>query len=160
MMKTTVPIIIKLMTIATSIEGEDMTSAIDNDDAARDKAALIMNVCPFAGDVDEYRGIYTSRYSYVETLDGPSMLFDMEEDPLQMNNLVDIPEHEELQNHMSLLLQRELEKAGDEFMPRQYYIDKWDYRLNEYGHIPYGFVEDFESADSPEIVFQGPSLNR
>ena len=86
-----------------------------------------MNVCPFAGDFDEYRGVYTSRYSYVETLDGPSMLFDMENDPLQMNNLVDIPEHEELQNHMSLLLQRELEKAGDEFMPRQYYIDKWNY---------------------------------
>jgi arylsulfatase A-like enzyme len=146
--------------IANSIEGEDMTSAIDNDDAARDKAALIMNVCPFAGDFDEYRGIYTSRYSYVETLDGPSMLFDMEEDPLQMNNLVDIPEHEELQNHMSLLLQQELEIVGDEFMPRQYYIDKWNYRLNEYGHIPYGFLEDLESAESGEIVFQGPSLNK
>ena len=146
--------------IAIGIEGEDMTYAIDNDDAAKDKAALIMNVCPFAGDFDEYRGVYTRRFSYVETLDGPSMLFDMENDPLQMNNLVDVPEHEELQNHMSLLLQRELEKAGDEFMPRQYYIDKWNYRLNEYGHIPYGFVEDFESADSPEIVFQGPSLNK
>jgi arylsulfatase A-like enzyme len=146
--------------IATSIEGEDMTSAIGDNHAARDKAALIMNVCPFAGDFDEYRGIYTSRYSYVETLDGPSMLFDMEEDPLQMNNLVNLPEHEELQKHMSLLLQQELEKVGDEFMPRQYYIDKWNYQLNEYGHIPYGFLEDFESAESGEIVFQGPSLNK
>jgi arylsulfatase A-like enzyme len=146
--------------IATGIEGEDMTCAIGNDDAARDKAALIMNVCPFAGDFDEYRGVYTSRYSYVETLDGPSMLFDMEEDPLQMNNLVDIPEHLELQNRMSLLLQRELEKAGDEFMPRQYYIDRWNYQLNEFGHIPYGCLEDLDSADSGEIVFQGPSLNK
>ncbi len=146
--------------IAIGIEGEDMTYAIDNDDAAKDKAALIMNVCPFAGDFDEYRGVYTRRFSYVETLDGPSMLFDMENDPLQMNNLVDVPEHEELQNHMSLLLQRELEKAGDEFMPRQYYIDKWNYRLNEYGHIPYGFLEDLESAESGGFVFQGPSLNK
>jgi len=146
--------------IATSIEGEDMTYAIDNDDAARDKAALIMNACPFAGDFDEYRGVYTRRYSYVETLDGPSMLFDMENDPLQTNNLVDIPEHEDLQNRMSLLLQRELEKAGDEFVPRQYYIDKWNYRLNEYGHIPYGFVEDYETTESGEFVFQGPSLNK
>ena len=146
--------------IAIGIEREDMTYAIDNDDAARDKAALIMNVCPFAGDFDEYRGVYTRRFSYVETLDGPSMLFDMGNDPLQMNNLVDSPEHEELQKRMRLSLERELEKAGDEFMPRQYYIDKWNYRLNEYGHIPYGFPEDLESAESGEIVYQGPSLNK
>jgi len=145
--------------IATSIEGEDMTSAIGNNDTAKDKAALIMNVSPFAGDFDEYRGVYTSRYSYVETLDGPSMLFDMEKDPLQMNNLANIPEHEELQKHMSLSLQRELEKVGDDFMPRQYYIDKWNYTLSEYGYIPYGFLDDLESAESGEIVFQGPSLN-
>jgi len=145
--------------IASGIEGEDMTYAISDKEAAKDKAALIMNVSPFAGDFDEYRGVYTSRYAFVETLDGPSMLFDMENDPLQMDNLVNIPEHEELQKHMRQLLQRELEKVGDGFMPRQFYIDKWNYRLNEYGHIPYGFLEDFESAESGHIVFQGPSLN-
>jgi arylsulfatase A-like enzyme len=146
--------------IATSIEGEDMTHAIGDDDAAKDKAALIMNVSPFAGDFDEYRGIYTSRYAYVETLDGPSMLFDMENDPLQLNNLVNNPEYKELQAQLELSLRRELEEVGDEFMPRQYYIDKWNYRLNESGHIPYGFLEDFESADSGEIEFQGPGLNK
>jgi len=146
--------------IAPSIEGEDMTSAIGDRDAAKDKAALIMNVCPFAGDFDEYRGIYTSRYAYVKTLNGPSMLFDHESDPLQLKNLVHDPEHEDLQTKLEIVLQRELGKVGDEFKPRQYYIDKWDYRLNEYGHIPYGFLGDFESADSGEIKFQGPSLNR
>jgi len=146
--------------IATSIEGEDMAYAISDKDAANDKAALVMNVSPFAGDFDEYRGIYTSRYAYVETLDGPSMLFDMDEDPLQLNNLVDDPEFAALQARLELSLQRELEKIGDEFMPRQHYIDKWNYKLNEYGHIPYGFLEDFESAESGEIEFQGPGLNK
>ena len=146
--------------IAESIEGEDMTPAIGDDEAAKDKAALIMNVSPFAGDFDEYRGIYTSRYAYVETLNGPSRLFDMENDPLQLNNLVDNPEFAELQAWLGRSLQRELEKIGDEFMPRQYYIDKWNYRLNESGHIPYGFLEDFESTESDEIVFQGPGLNK
>jgi len=146
--------------IATSIEGEDMSRAIGDNDAAKDKAALIMNVSPFAGDFDEYRGIYTSRYAYVETLDGPSMLFDMENDPLQLNNLVNDTEHEQLQKELNIALRQELLKVGDEFMPRQYYIDKWNYHLNEAGHIPYGFLEDFESADSDEIAFQGPSLNK
>lgn len=146
--------------IATSIEGEDMTYAISDSNAAKDKAALVMNVSPFAGDFDEYRGIYTSRYAYVETLDGPSMLFDMDSDPLQLNNLVDNPDYEELQEKLESALQRELAKIGDEFRPRQYYIDKWNYKLNEYGHIPYGFLEDFESAESGEPVFQGPSLNK
>jgi arylsulfatase A-like enzyme len=146
--------------IPRSVEGEDMTHAIGDNGAAQDKAALVMNVSPFAGDFDEYRGIYTSRYAYVESLDGPSRLFDMEEDPLQMNNLIDNPEYEELQTRLGMSLQRELDKVGDEFRPRQYYIDKWNYRLNEYGHIPYGFIKDFESAESGEIVFQGPSLNK
>jgi len=146
--------------IATSIEGEDMSHAIGDNDAATDKAALIMNVSPFAGNFDEYRGIYTSRYTYVETLDGPLMLFDMDQDPLQMNNLVDHPDYEELQAQLDLSLQRELEKVGDEFMPRQYYIDKWNYKLNDAGHIPYGFIADYESAESGEPVFQGPSLNK
>ena len=146
--------------IANSIEGEDMTHAIGDSDAARDKAALVMNVSPFAGDFDEYRGIYTSRYAYVKTLSGPSMLFDLENDPLQLNNLVNRVEHEELQGTLDLALQRELEKVGDEFMPRQYYIDKWNYKLNDSGHIPYGFLEDFESAEAGEIIFQGPGLNK
>jgi len=146
--------------IAISIEGEDMSYVIDNNEAAEDKAALVMNVSPFAGDFDEYRGIYTSRYAYVETLDGPSMLFDMDSDPLQLNNLVNDPDHEELQAKLAASLQQELAKVGDEFMPRQYYIDKWNYRLNEYGYIPYGFIEDYESAEPDEIEFQGPGLNK
>jgi arylsulfatase A-like enzyme len=144
---------------AEGIEGEDMTYAINDGDSARDKAALIMNVSPFAGGFPEYRGVYTNRYAYVETLDGPTMLFDMENDPLQLDNLVNRPEHEDLQKNLALALQRELEKVGDKFMPRQYYIDKWNYKLNEAGYIPYGFLEDFEPAESGEILFQGPGLN-
>jgi len=146
--------------IAASIEGEDMTHAIGNNDAAKEKAALIMNVSPFAGDFDEYRGIYTGRYAYVKTLDGPSMLFDMQEDPLQLNNLVNRSEHKKLQAQLDMSLQRELEKVGDDFMPREYYVDKWNYRLNDSGYIPYGFLNDTALVESGEIVFQGPSLNK
>jgi arylsulfatase A-like enzyme len=136
--------------VPDAIEGENMTEAIDNEEVAGDKAALIMNVSPFAGKADEYRGIYTSRYAYVKTLEGPWLLFDHKKDPLQMDNLVGKPGYEQLQKELELVLQRELRKVGDEFMPRQYYIDKWGYKLTEGGYIDY----------SKDAEFQGPGLNK
>jgi arylsulfatase A-like enzyme len=136
--------------VSDGIEGENMAGAIENEEAYRDKAALIMNVSPFAGKADEYRGIYTPRYAYVETLEGPWFLFDHKNDPLQMDNLVGKPGYEQLQKELELVLQGELKKVGDEFMPRQYYIDKWGYKLTEGGYIDYS-----EDAD-----FQGPGLNK
>ncbi len=140
--------------IPESIEGESMMDAIDNKEAGQDKAALVMQLAPFAGDYDEYRGIYTSRYSYIKLLDGPSRLFDNELDPLQMNNLVNKPESAELQAHLELKLQAELKKIGDDFKPRQYYLNKWNYKVNKGGAIPYS------QKASPDIEFQGPSLNK
>ena len=77
-----------------------------------------------------------------------------------MDNLVGKPGHEKLQEELELILQRELEKAGDSFMPRQYYIDKWGYKLSEDGYIPYYFQEDLVREDSLAFEFQGPELNR
>ena len=51
---------------------------------------------------------------------------------------------------MEMLLQEKLKKAGDEFMPRQHYIDKWGYKLTDGGHIDY----------SKGAEFQGPGLNK
>jgi hypothetical protein len=146
--------------VPENIEGENMAGAIENQDAFSDKAALIMNVSPFAGKADEYRGIYTSQYAYVKTLEGPWLLFDHQKDPLQMDNLAGKSGFENLQDEMEKMLQRELEKVEDSFSPRQYYIDKWGYRLGESGYIPYYFLEDLSSGESRGIEFQGPELNK
>jgi arylsulfatase A-like enzyme len=131
------------------VDGESMADAITNPELKKDKATLVMNVSPFAGKSDEYRGVYTSRYAYVKTLDGPLFLFDNKKDTLQMDNLVNKPGYEELQKEMEDVLQRELTKIGDEFKPRQYYIDKWNYNLNSAGYIDYG----------KDAKPQGPKLN-
>jgi len=142
------------------LEGENMAAAIENREAFVDRAALFMNVSHFAGRGKEYRGIYTDRYTYVKSLEGPWLLFDHQEDPLEMDNLAGKPGFEDLQEEMEQKLQRELEKVGDPFMPRQYYIDKWGYRLGEGGYIPYYFEEDLSSGDARDIKFQGPELNK
>jgi len=136
--------------ISESIEGENMAYAIEKKESAKDKVALVMQLSPFAGDYKEYRGIYTSRYAYIKTLDGPMRFFDNVEDPLQMNNLINNPDFAELQGQLEQQLQTELEKIGDEFMPKEYYLDKWNYKLTKGGYISY-------AKGAP---FQGPSLNK
>jgi arylsulfatase A-like enzyme len=136
--------------VPDAIEGDNIAEAINNEEAYKERAALIMNVSPFAGKADEYRGIYTSRYAFIKTLEGPWLLFDHKVDPLQMDNLVGKSGYEQLQEDLELLLQRELNKVGDEFKPRQYYIDKWGYKLTEGGYIDY----------SEDAEFQGPGLNK
>ena len=136
--------------VPTNIEGENMAEAIGNPRAKKDKAALIMNVSPFAGKADEYRGVYTSRYAYVKNLAGPWLLFDNIKDPFQTDNLVTKPGYNKLLKQMEDVLQHELKKAGDEFRPRQYYIDKWGYKLAKGGEIDYS-----ENAE-----FQGPGMNK
>ena len=131
------------------IEGENMATAIENPLVRKDKAALVMNVSPFAGKGDEYRGVYTHRYAYVKNLSGPWFLFDNQQDPLQMDNLANRPGYKKLQKEMEATLQKELKKIGDKFRPRQYYIDKWGYKLAKGGEIDYS-----ENAEP-----QGPGMN-
>jgi arylsulfatase A-like enzyme len=138
------------LSLPDGIDGENMADAIDHPEIQKNKAALIMNVSPFAGKADEYRGVYTSRYAYVKNLAGPWLLFDHKNDPLQMNNLVNDHAYQQLQNEMESILQRELKKADDQFKPRQYYIDKWGYKLAKGGEIDY--------SEGAEV--QGPGINK
>jgi arylsulfatase A-like enzyme len=146
--------------VPETIEGESMVQDIGKEAPEEDKAALIMNVSHFAGKGKEYRGIYTQRYAYVRSLEGPWLLYDHVNDPLQMDNLAGKPGYEKLQEELEMILQKELKKVGDPFMPRQYYIDKWGYKLGEGGYIPYFFLEESANQDFRNFEFQGPELNK
>jgi arylsulfatase A-like enzyme len=134
------PTLLSLSGIAVpeTVEGEDMSEAITKPREKREKAALIMSVSPSAAVLkEEYRGIYTSRYTYVETLKGPWLLYDNNTDPMQMNNLAGNAGYARLQKKLQSSLQTELKKIGDDFKPRDYYISKWGYKVNKYGYIDY-----------------------
>jgi hypothetical protein len=85
----------------------------------------------------EYRGIRTTRYTYVRDLKGPRLLFDNLEDPAQMNNLVGQPEFAQLEEELENILLQKLVEANDQFLPGQAYLDRWGYKLNANGIIPY-----------------------
>lgn len=124
--------------VPETVEGEDMSEVIRRPRKLKNKAALIMSVSPSAAVLkEEYRGVYTSRYTYVKTLRGPWLLYDNASDPMQLNNLAGHPEYARLQRRMESSLRRELKKIGDDFSPRDYYIARWGYKVNQHGYIDY-----------------------
>lgn len=119
--------------IPETIEGEDISELIKNPDPNADRIALIMNPCPFTREYKypEYRAVRTKQYTFAKTIDGPAKLFDNLSDPYQLNNLVNNPEYAVLQEELDQKLNQQLEKIGDKFMPRDYYLQKWNLVLDE-----------------------------
>jgi hypothetical protein len=118
-----------------------------------DQAALFMNVSPF--DFPErqaFRGIRTSRYTYVRNSDGPWLLYDNHVDPYQMNNLLGVAEHTGLQKKLEDELQSKLQQTGDEFLPKEHYLEEWGYTVDRDGAIPYFF----ENKKPDDFKVQSP----
>jgi len=125
--------------IPETVEGASMETFISGKRVGPDRAALVMSVYPFAGSFGskEFRGIRTSRYTYVRDADAPWLLYDNKTDPYQMTNLIDLPAHAALQTSLEEKLQGRLRAIGDDFKPGTEYLAKWDYHVNERGTIPY-----------------------
>ncbi|WP_347838243.1 sulfatase [uncultured Draconibacterium sp.] len=143
--------------IPGSIEGEDLSELILTPDSNTDRTALVMNPCPFTREsvYPEYRAIRTKQFTYARTPEGANKLFDNLKDPYQLSNLVDKPEFEELQKDLDAKLNAELQKISDEFHPREYYVKKWNYTLDEEKKcINYW---DFEKGTG---MVQSPKLNK
>jgi hypothetical protein len=85
----------------------------------------------------EYRGLRSTRYTYVRDLNGPWLLFDNAADPEQRHNLVADPGHAALQAEMDALLFRKLRERNDEFLPGDRYIKKWGWKVDANGTAPY-----------------------
>lgn len=141
--------------IPKTIEGEDLSFLMKNPKKKTNRAALIMNLCPFTREhvYQEYRGIYTSRFTYVKSLDGKVKLFDLKNDPYQMNDLAGKSDFKMTQESLDVILNKELQKIGDEFKPRDYYLKKWNLVLNAKGtHIDYnGFYNGTGATQSPKV---------
>jgi arylsulfatase A-like enzyme len=126
--------------IPETIEGEDLSHFILNKKLDEDRAALFMNVSPFDfPDRQAFRGIRTSRYTYVRNSDGPWLLYDNQVDPYQMHNLVGLAEQAGLLKKLEEKLQCKLQQTGDEFHPKEHYLEEWGYTVNSNGAIPYFF---------------------
>ena len=126
------------LNIPKDVEGSDYSTVLAGHVKAPENSALIECASPFGewlrrNGGKEYRGIRTKRYTYVRDLKGPWLLFDNQNDPYQLTNLVNKSEAASLQAK----LEAELKEHGDDFKHGSEYIKKWGYKVNERGIIPY-----------------------
>jgi arylsulfatase A-like enzyme len=138
--------------IPETVEGENLAELILEPDPEADRDVLFMNVTPFDVNWNDpsFRGIRTSRYTYTVSPEGPAILFDHLEDPYQFNNLADSPDYAGLEAQLRESLFLKLRDIGEEEMrPREYYIGKWNYEI-ENNNINYW------SFNEGEGKVQGP----
>jgi arylsulfatase A-like enzyme len=92
------------------------------------EAALLNMLAPswetLVHDIKPYRGLRTTRYTYVRDLDGPWLLYDNETDPYQLHNLIDDPAYADLQAQLETALQTRLDQLGDEFLDGRAYLTR------------------------------------
>jgi arylsulfatase A-like enzyme len=67
-----------------------------------------------------FRGVRTKRYTYTAGVDGDWQLFDNQQDPYQMNNLVNDPGHAKIKTDLHKELTRWLAKAEDPFISAEW----------------------------------------
>lgn len=138
--------------VPESVEGEDL-SGYAKGGKDEDRAALVMSVSPFAGYLrgKAYRGIRTSRYTYVRSREGPWLMYDNESDPYQMKNLIGDPAQADLQKNLDAKLQARLDETGDRFLPPERYLEMWGLKVDAKGCIPYAAKSPMQSpAKRPE----------
>ncbi len=128
--------------IPSSAEGRDLSRLAHDGEASDDDAALIACYAPFgewtrAHGGREYRGVRTSRYTYVRDLNGPWLLYDNQEDPYQVENLCGRADASSLQARLDAVLDRKLEDTRDAFLPADAHIKQWGYAVDDTGTIPY-----------------------
>ena len=118
--------------IPESVEGNDFSGFLLGREQPDIDAALIMCPVPFhqwkrERGGKEYRGFRTRRYTYVRDLEGPWLLYDNQEDPYQLNNLVGDPAFADIQKGLEEKLSRLLQETGDEFLHADEYMKRWNY---------------------------------
>jgi len=135
--------------IPDTVEGVDLSAVIQGEPAEVPESVLIMNPCPFSiGDKRgydqypdyqgmrlEYRGIITTRYTYVHTIDQPWLLFDNINDPYQINNLIAAPAQAEIRARLDGLMRQHMVAINDEMLPRHHYYERFGIDLDHRGKI-------------------------
>lgn len=136
------------------MQGSDLSALILGESDSGPDSAYFQIFGPFlAGGVNHgWRGIRTDRHMYARTKDAPWVLYDLESDPYELENLAGDPESAALRERLDSELARWMERTGD----------SWDYDWTApiedqgrlYKHATFYTVEDFMkwAADNPELA--------
>ena len=101
--------------VPPDMQGRDLSRTLAGESDVEPVAAYLQNYMPYRqSSLDPWRGVRTKRYLYARMNGKPWVLFDVQEDPYELNNLVDQPDHAALQARMEALLTAEMKAADDD----------------------------------------------
>jgi len=128
--------------IPETVEGSNYTPYLKDEGTVEKDGVIVECIYPFGQwykeiGGKEYRGLRTERFTYVRALEGPWLLFDNQEDPYQLNNLIGKEKYSDIQDELDQKLMQRLKDRNDDFLPGEKYIEKWGYETDERGTVPY-----------------------
>ncbi len=141
--------------VPETCEGVDLSPFIRGERSDAPETVLLMNPCPFSiGDPRgedqvptfrgmrmEYRGVRSSRYTYVRTIDRPWLLYDNQADPYQMNNLIDDPALASVRAELDAAMRAHMAAIGDGFHTKEQYYKTLKIEFDHRGKVA-GLVEN------------------
>ena len=140
--------------VPPEMQGASLAPVVLGQAESGPSAAYFQIFGPFiAGGVERgWRGLRTDRFMYARTKDAPWLLYDLEADPYELENLVAAPEAAPTLAELDAELARWMERAGD----------SWDFDWTApiedagrlYKHEAFYTVEDFFqwAAENPELA--------
>jgi len=114
--------------IPEKVEGMNLSHCALGQPGTEPEAALMQNTgaCAVWEDGFEWRALRDKRYTYaVYRRDGKELLFDNQNDPYQMTDLAESPEHTTVMEHFRRMLKRRMEELDDNFEASSWYRDHW-----------------------------------
>ena len=120
------------ITIPGTVEGKSYAPLLLGTAESQPDAVLIACYHPFANwhrtvGGKEWRGVRTSRYTYVRDRNGPWLLYDNQSDPYQLKNLCGAPKAAKVQASLEETLQKLLASQNDSFESGEALLAKWSY---------------------------------
>ena len=130
--------------VPRTVEGYDLADAWRGRSGAfTQDAVLTMNFTKaydYLVDGEEWRGVRTGDFSYARWLNGTTELFDLCQDPLQMENLAGREEARHVQDMMEQRLEQLMAERGDRLVPCTSCADWFDAQRrivrNTHGPLP------------------------
>jgi hypothetical protein len=136
------------------MQGENLAPAILSGKRGPD-SAFFQIFGPFAGDgtSDGWRGVRTGQHMYARYKDKPWVLYDLEKDPFERNNLAGYPSAKSVQGEMERRLARWMEKTGDSWSYN------WSHPVEDAGRL-YRYETFYTVSEYLDWAKKHPDLDR
>lgn len=123
--------------IPEQVEGVDQAAVVQGDSGAAVSSQFInFPAMPFFMRDPAWRGIVTAEYTYVESCDGPWLMFNDADDPFQLTNLVENGAASGERETLARELRDWLHRTGDGFESAEAVVARYCPGYDERGIIP------------------------